>query len=147
MPTSARPPDLLVDTSVAVPLCVVDHEFHDAVLEHLGSKRLGLAGHAAFETFSVLTRLPPPARRSPAAVAEMLATNFPASRFLSADATAELLAGLSDGEVTGGAVYDALVGAAAVEHELPLATIDRRALDTYRVLDVDVDVVVTNRSG
>jgi predicted nucleic acid-binding protein len=38
-------------------------------------------------------------------------------------------------------VYDALVGAAAVEHDLTLATLDRRALETYRVLGVAVDLL------
>jgi predicted nucleic acid-binding protein len=38
-------------------------------------------------------------------------------------------------------VYDALVGATAVEHRLVLATRDRRALDTYRALDVQVELL------
>lgn len=44
--------------------------------------------------------------------------------------------------ISGGGVYDALVGAVAVEHGVPLVTRDRRALRTYRSLDVDVDVDV-----
>ena len=52
----------------------------------LGDRRLGLAGHAAFETFSVLTRLPTPARRAPATVARLLAGSFPHTRFLGAEA-------------------------------------------------------------
>lgn len=138
MPTSGSEPDVLVDTSVAVALSVADHEHHAAVVEALDGKRLGLSGHAAFETFSVLTRLPPPARRSPMVVARIMGENFPANRFLSADATAALLARFADGEIAGGSVYDALVGAAAVERDLTLTTLDRRALDTYRVLGVDV---------
>jgi predicted nucleic acid-binding protein len=38
-------------------------------------------------------------------------------------------------------VYDALVGAAAREQGLALATRDRRALDTYRALDVRLEVL------
>jgi len=38
-------------------------------------------------------------------------------------------------------VYDALVGAAAAEHRLVLVTRDRRALDTYRALGVDVELL------
>ncbi len=64
MPASANGPELLVDTSIAVALTVADHEHHETTLRALGTRRLGLAGHAAFETFSVLTRLPPPARRT-----------------------------------------------------------------------------------
>ena len=130
MPGSAERPDLLVDTSVAVALCVVDHDHHEETFLALADRRLGLAGHAAFETFSVLTRLPPPDRRTPPAVARVLSVNFPHSRFLDADATAELLARLPLAGIAGGAVYDALVGATAVEHGLTLATRDRRALET-----------------
>ena len=129
-------PDALVDTSVAVPLVVTDHEHHRAVVDAVGSRALGLAGHAAFETFSILTRLPPPARRSPGAVGFLIAHNFPATRFLSDHSAAELLARLGPLGIAGGAVYDALVGAAAVEHGLTLMTRDRRAVDTYRRLDV-----------
>jgi predicted nucleic acid-binding protein len=141
MPASARGPELLVDTSVAVALVVADHEHHEATLRALGSRRLGLAGHAAFETFSVLTRLPPPARRTPATVARLLTANFPHSRFLDADAAAALLAELHTVGIAGGAVYDALVGAAAKEHDIVLATRDRRALDAYRALDVRLEVL------
>ena len=144
MPTSAEGlPDALVDTSAAVALVVGDHVHHAAVLEAVDGMRLGLAGHAAFEAFSVLTRLPPPARRPPAVVARILAENFPRTRMLSAEASTALLTRLADGELSGGAVYDALVGAVAVEHDLPLVTLDRRALDTYRVLGADALVVPT----
>jgi toxin FitB len=43
--------------------------------------------------------------------------------------------------IAGGAAYDALVGAAASERGLVLATRDRRALGTYRRLDVAVELV------
>lgn len=138
MPASA---ELLVDTSVAVALAVADHEHHEATMEAVGRRRLGLAGHAAFETFSVLTRLPSPARRAPAVVARLLSTSFPATRFLGARATAALLADLHNAGIAGGAVYDALVAVAAREHGAVLATRDHRALDTYRALEVRVELI------
>ena len=138
MPTSARRPHLLVDTSVAVALVAEDHEHHDAVLQGLDGRVLGLAGHAAFETFSVLTRLPPPARLTPAAASRAIAVNFPAGRFLGAASAAELLSALPRLGIAGGAVYDALVGATANEHGITLATRDQRAVDVYRALDVDL---------
>lgn len=142
MATSTRKrQDLLVDTSVAVALTVADHEQHDATFAALQGRRLGLAGHAAFETFSVLTRLPAPARRTPATVARLLATSFPHSRFLGADSSRSLLGRLATIGIAGGSVYDALVGAAAAEHGLTLATRDRRALETYRALDVEVELL------
>ena len=140
MPTGADP-GLLVDTSVAVALLVTDHPHHRAVFSALRGRDLGLAGHAAFETFSVLTRLPPAARLPPADVTRMLARAFPHSRFLSARASAGLLATLASQGIAGGAIYDALVGAVAAEHDCTLATRDRRALDTYRALDVRVRVL------
>jgi predicted nucleic acid-binding protein len=131
--------ELLVDTSVAVALSVADHEHHAATVTALGGRRLGLAGHAAFESFSVLTRLPPPARRTPATVARLLAANFPYTRFLGVEAAASLLANLHSSGIAGGAVYDALVGATASEHGLTLATRDRRALETYRALNARIE--------
>lgn len=140
MATSARrQQDLLVDTSVAVALTVADHEHHESAFERLEGKRLGLAGHAAFETFSVLTRLPAPARRTPATVARLLTESFPHSRFLSADGSRSLCERLDSMGIAGGSVYDALVGAAAAEHGLTLVTRDRRALETYRALEVEVE--------
>lgn len=143
MPTSAElpAPDALVDTSAAVTLVTADHVHHDAVFEALSGRRLGLAGHAAFETFSVLTRLPPPARRTPAAVQRLLAGTFPHSRHLSAERAASILVGLGRLAIAGGSVYDALVAAAAVEHGLPLVSRDRRALATYRALGADVELL------
>jgi len=141
MPTRGRPPEVLVDTSVAVALSVADHQQHELTAQALGQRTLGLCGHSAFESFSVLTRLPPPARRDPGTVARLLARNFPATRFLSADASASLLGELPTLNVAGGAVYDALIGACAAEHGLVLATRDRRALETYRALDVGVEFV------
>lgn len=141
MPARSRQPELLVDTSVAVALTVADHEHHETTFAALGERRLGLAGHAAFETFSVLTRLPGPARRTAATVARLLAGSFPHTRYLGAEAAAALLADLGASGIAGGAVYDALVGACANEHRLALATRDRRALETYRALDVRVELV------
>ena len=134
-------PELLVDTSVAVALTVGDHEHHDATFEALADRRLGLAGHAAFEAYSVLTRLPPPARRTPATVARLLAASFPHSRFLSPEAAQSLLVQLESYGIGGGSIYDALVGSAATEHGVTLATRDRRALEIYHILNVEVELL------
>ena len=137
MPTAAeRRPDVLVDTSVAVALVVADHDAHDATVEALRDQHLGLSGHAWFETLSVLTRLPPPARRRPGEVVRLLDHEFAASRFLDPRSQHGLGSELGALGIAGGAVYDALVGAAAREHRVPLATRDRRAADVYRALQV-----------
>lgn len=142
MPTRGSEPNVtLVDTSVAIALLASEHEHHAAVLGALQGRTLGLAGHAAFEAYSVLTRMPAPTRRSPSVVAHLLATNFPESRYLSARAAAHLVRQFAEDRIAGGSVFDALVGAAAVEHQAVLVTRDRRALDTYRRLGVDVEVL------
>jgi predicted nucleic acid-binding protein len=141
MPTSGEKPQLLIDTSVAVALAAAGHEHHQATRKAVGGRSCGLAGHAAFETFSVLTRLPPPNRRTPAAVAVLLAHNFPGSRFLSAQGAEQLHSRLARLGIAGGAVYDALVAATAAEHGITLATRDCRAADTYRTLDIDFELI------
>ena len=104
---------------------------HDQVFGALADRDLGLAGHAAFETFSVLTRLPTCGRLSPAAATELIASNFPHTRFLSPKAAGNLLASFSTRTIAGGSVHDALVGAVTAEHGLSLATRDQRAVATY----------------
>ena len=131
----------LVDTSVAVALVVQDHANHDDVMRAVGSERLGLAGHAAFETYSVLTRLPSPARRDPATIARLLAANFPESRHLPERVAKRLLQELPALGLAGGAVYDALVGATARHHGLVLVSRDVRASSTYRALGVGVRLI------
>jgi predicted nucleic acid-binding protein len=141
MPTSDDRPELLIDTSVAVALAAAGHESHHSTKDAVSGRSCGLSGHAAFETFSVLTRLPPPNRRTPHAVARLLAHNFPGSRFLSAQGAERLHARLASLGIAGGAVYDALVAAAAAEHGITLATRDRRAAETYRALDIDFELI------
>ena len=141
MPANARTAAVLVDTSVAVALVVADHDHHEDTFQALRGRTLGLAGHAAFETFSVLTRLPPPARRTPTTVTQLLANTFPETRFLGTRAAASLVTMLGATGIAGGSVYDALVGATANEHRLTLLTRDRRALEIYRKLQVEVELL------
>lgn len=138
MPASGEAPDLLVDTSVAIALTLADHEHHESALGELAGLELGLAGHAAFETLSVLTRLPGSGRLSPAAALRAIELNFPRTLHLSAEGARDLLGSLAEHGVAGGSVYDALVGAVANEHGLTLCSRDRRARSTYRTLDVDL---------
>jgi predicted nucleic acid-binding protein len=139
MRASASAADVLADTSVAIALVVADHDHHRATVEAIGGRRAGLAGHAAFETYSVLTRLPAPLRRTPQAIDRLLSTSFSGSHFLSPAGANELFRRLAQLGIAGASVYDALVGAAATEHKITLATRDRRAMDVYRALEVDVE--------
>ncbi len=136
--TAERDEILLLDTSAAVALVVEDHEAHAATLEAVRGRRLGLAGHAWFETYSVLTRLSGGRRRSPADAAAILAHDFPATSFLAPGAAAKLGPELARLGVSGGAVYDALVGAAARQHGRSLLSADVRARPVYEALGVRV---------
>jgi predicted nucleic acid-binding protein len=134
----------LLDTSAAIALIVEDHESHAQTLTALRGRKVGLAGHAWFETYSVLTRLPGAQRRSPADAFRLLAHNFPATVFLGERASVALgpeLAGLG---VSGGAVYDALVGAAARQHRLRLVSADARARPVYDGLGVDLEMMTAS---
>jgi predicted nucleic acid-binding protein len=132
---------VLLDTSTAIALVVEDHEAHIATLEAVRGRRLGLAGHAWFEAYSVLTRLPAGLRRSSADALRLLAHNFPASGFLSEAEAADLGGELARLGISGGAVYDALVGAAARQHRLPLVSADTRARPVYEALGVDLELI------
>jgi len=134
-------PVALLDTSAAIALMVEDHDAHVATLDAVRGRRLGLAGHAWFETYSVLTRLPAGLRRSPADALRLLAGNFPASGFLGEAEAADLGGELAGLGVSGGAVYDALVGAAARQHRLPLVSADARARPVYQALGVDIELI------
>jgi predicted nucleic acid-binding protein len=132
---------LLLDTSTAIALVTEDHESHATTLAAVRGHRLGLAGHAWFETYSVLTRLPGALRRTPEDALRMLAHNFPNSRFIDEAAASALGAELAALRITGGSVYDALVGACARHHELPLASNDSRAQRIYEALGVALVVI------
>lgn len=134
-------PHLLLDTSVAIALVLEDHEAHARALDAVRGRRLGLAGHAWFETYSVLTRLPSGLRRSPTDAARILRRNFPDSVFLGGPETAGLGAELARLDIGGGSVYDALVGAAARHHGLPLLSADLRARTVYDALGVRLEAL------
>lgn len=131
----------LVDTSAAVAMLVTAHQDHERTFTALAGRRLGLCGHAAFESFSVLTRLPGAQRLSPPVAGRLLGANFPETRLLSAAAAMQLGATLAQKNIAGGAVYDALVAAAAVKHGMLLFSRDRRAAETYQRMGVRLELL------
>ncbi|MDR0417642.1 MAG: PIN domain-containing protein [Propionibacteriaceae bacterium] len=135
MPTSSEP--LLLDTSAAVALINPAHPHHAAVTAAVAGRRLGLAGHAAFETLSVVTRLPAPNRLSGPDALRVMEHNFPDSRFLEPGQAEALLAEFAARGVVGGSVWDGLVAAAARAHGLKLVTCDRRTQAAYDAIGVD----------
>lgn len=132
---------IALDTSVAVPLLVQSHSAHLTVVQWWQGRDVALSGHALAETYSVLTRLPGDARLAAADAAVLLRERFSAPLLLSQDAAERLPNTLSRLGITGGAVYDALVALAALEHGCVLATRDARARNSYETIGVTVDVV------
>lgn len=64
------------DTSMAIAALDPNHEGHGASRRRVVETRPALAGHAAFETYAVLTRLPPPLRLS-GSQAGVISASFP----------------------------------------------------------------------
>jgi hypothetical protein len=82
-------------------------------------REVALSGHAAVETYSVLTRLAGDLRLEPADAARLLAERFAPSLLLAQKTTRRLADTLARLDISGGAVCDALVALAAVESSPP----------------------------
>jgi predicted nucleic acid-binding protein len=130
-----------VDTSVAVAFLDAGHSAHEICVAALRDREAALSGHAAFESYSVLTRLPMPGRVSPADARRGLEAAFPVPCWLSADQQGAVASQLARIGISGGAVFDALVGECARVHGRVLLTRDRRALVTYDLLGVRYELV------
>lgn len=125
-----------VDTSVAVAALDAGHLAHAACLSAVCELRPTLAGHAAFEVHSVLTRMPGPLAVDAGDAARLIERVFPGVVWLAPEDGAALLARLAPVGIVGGAVYDALVGEAARVNRCTLLTRDQRARRTYDLLGV-----------
>jgi predicted nucleic acid-binding protein len=133
--------DVLLDTSVAIPLLVTSHVAHRSVNASLGDRTVALAGHALHETYAVLTRLPGDARLAPDDAVRLLRERFEAAAVLDRPSLRSAPSVLAGAGVAGGATYDGLIALAARSADLPLASRDRRARDTYRLLGVAVEFI------
>jgi len=131
---------LALDTSVAVPLLVQTHREHAAVVRWWAGRDVALSGHALAETYSVLTRLPGDLRLSPGDAAWLLRERFGVPFVLRAQTARRIPEVLGELGIAGGAVYDAIVALAAVEHGADLATRDVRAKATYELVGARVVV-------
>lgn len=129
------------DTSVAVAALDPSHAAHRPCRRAVVTRRPALAGHATFETYAVLTRLPVPLRLTGPQAEKVLRQAFPEGCWLDPEAARLLLSRLPDGHIVGGSVYDALVAEAARVDGRILLTRDRRAERTYRAVGVPYDLV------
>ena len=124
---------IVIDTSVAVPAALPWHVAHRAAHSGLPAGKTKAIAHVVLETYSVLTRLPPPERVTAGVASTFLRELFelpplvlPATKYF------DLLDLAAAGGITGGAVYDAVVASTAVHAGATLLTRDRRAVPTYR---------------
>ncbi|WP_322749003.1 MULTISPECIES: type II toxin-antitoxin system VapC family toxin [unclassified Frankia] len=128
-----------VDSSVVVAAFASWHEHHVVARKALAS-RPRLVAHAAVESYSVLTRLPPPHRAQPSIVHTFI-TEWFTDPFLVLSETGyqELLATVASSRILGGPAYDALIAFTAAEHQATLMSLDQRATVTYEAVGVSVE--------
>jgi hypothetical protein len=102
-----------------------------------------IPAHARLETYSVLTRMPPPHKLAPDVVAGLLDRWFPPDRTIlpSAELAAGIVRRCCDLGIDGGAVYDALIAFTAAEARRSLLSLDTRAARTYRRARIDFDLL------
>jgi predicted nucleic acid-binding protein len=132
---------IALDTSVVVAAFASWHQAHHPALAALARKPR-VPAHVLAESYSVLTRLPPPHRAPAAIVVSFLLARFPdAPLALPAPSYRTLLREVVDAGLGGGAIYDALIGATARHAGATLLTRDRRAILVYQAIGVACDFV------
>lgn len=125
---------IAVDTSLVVAAFASWHEAHEVATRAL-ARAPRLPSHVAIEALSVLTRLPPPHRATADVVADFLESRFPDPLLLlSEPGFRALIREVATKEVSGGAIYDALIAATARERDATLLSRDRRAAVVYERL-------------
>jgi predicted nucleic acid-binding protein len=131
-----------VDSSVVVAAFASWHEHHVIARKAIAS-RPRLIAHAVVESYSVLTRLPPPHRAQPSIVHTFITERF-TDPFLTLSETGyqELLATVAASRILGGPTYDALIAFTAAEHQATLMSLDQRAAATYEAIGVTVEQLV-----
>lgn len=128
-----------VDSSVVIAAFATWHEHH-AIARTAMSSRPRLVAHAAVESYSVLTRLPPPHRASPSIVHAFITQRFTEPFLtLSEAGYKELIATVAERQILGGSAYDAMIAFTAAEHQATLLSLDQRATPTYEVVGATVE--------
>jgi predicted nucleic acid-binding protein len=129
-----------VDSSLLIAAVAPWHEAHaraDQTLQQ--ATELRMIAHVLWETFAWLTSNRP--RTHPSVAASLLADLPGPPLVLSPEGHARLLEVIRNGQIIGGAVYDALIGATALEAGARLLSRDRRAARTYEAVGVRVELV------
>lgn len=129
---------IVLDTSVVIAALLSWHEEHDwarSTLEDLltSEEEILMPTRVVVEAYSVMTRLPSPHRLAPSDARQLLDESFKSSSQL-IDLTPEqlwqLLEGLADRRVAGGAAYDAeIIECAAKGGARAVVTLNRRQFE------------------
>ena len=133
---------LAVDTSVVVAAFATWHEGHPAACAAL-ERQPRLPAQVLIESYSVLTRLPPPHRTSPEIASAFLATRFSEPLLGLPPADYRRLVGRAvEDHLAGGAVYDAVVAWTAKRAGATLLTRDRRAIRIYQAVGIRFELLL-----
>jgi predicted nucleic acid-binding protein len=130
------------DSSVLIPALASSFAGHERCVAALAGHSPRLISHVAFETTSVLSRMPDGLRMTPVSVRDALDADFP-DAWLALDAGGQrsCLRRAVDAGLRGGALYDALIAATAREHGATLLSADRRAREAYDAIGVEVSYI------
>jgi predicted nucleic acid-binding protein len=127
------------DSSVLIPALASTYAGHERCRTALAGRSPRLISHVAFETTSVLSRMPEGLRMTPVTVRDALDRDFSDSWLaLDADGQRACLRRAVDAGLRGGALYDALIAATAREHGATLLSADRRAREAYEAIGAQV---------
>jgi predicted nucleic acid-binding protein len=129
-----------IDSSVLIPAVSPWHVEHARADQALGGVTdLRMIGHVMAETYSWLTRNRP--RTSPAVAARLLRSLPGPPLMLSPTGQLRLLELVGARGIMGGAVYDALIAATALEADARLLSRDQRASRTYEAVGVRFELI------
>ena len=117
---------VLVDTSVFVASMIASHQSHPQARQWIDSIRNGsvaavVSAHSLAETYSVLTRIPPPQRLSAAVAWRLIKQDIleiTEVLALTSQEYQDLIARLAQSQIVGGAVYDAVIADVALKSQV-----------------------------
>ena len=129
------------DTSLVVAALSEWHTGHEPSRQFVDERQPMLPAHVLLESYATLTRIPGH-ELAPEIAWQALNESFP-RRHPSLQATMyrTLVAQLAESNISGGRVYDALVGAAVKTARATLATRDRRATAIYEVIGCPYELI------
>jgi predicted nucleic acid-binding protein len=125
------------DTSVVIAALAPWHEAHEPARAALANGKTRLPAHVAFETTSVLSRMPEGFRIAARVALSAIERGFPQPWLaLDAKSTSTALRNAVAAGIRGGALYDALIASTVAHHGGEVVSADRRAVATYHALNV-----------